>query len=247
MIAGLKKKLGELAGKRVANRVLGRWITAIINHLYEVVTHTDPHSELRREWWTSVTDHICNIHEYPENSVYKKCLHRPLDVIVKDGEEYTREWIDKGKQARFYWHFFQKKWYQSHVQTPNSVFWCPASYALSNSSRVASIVFWNTFIFTHRKCTLVVIESKALILESVHRRKAFNFICTIHREFIACSIHIYAGNHTARIYGLYLLQIANSVLFYQLLRLLSLASFVHSNVWWEKTANYRRYRNYCYC
>ena len=46
-LTGLKKKIGDLAGKRVAFRDVGKWTFAIVRHLYHVVSNTDAGSKLR--------------------------------------------------------------------------------------------------------------------------------------------------------------------------------------------------------
>lgn len=98
-LSGLKRKLSDLAGKKVSYRPIGKWIPAIISHLYHVITNSDPHTELRREWWTSVVDHVCNIHTHPQNRVFKQCAHGHLDETIEDeeGQEWRRLWLDKHK------------------------------------------------------------------------------------------------------------------------------------------------------
>ena len=80
------------------NHVVGRWIPAIINHLYHVIGNTEPNTVLRKEWWMSVFNHICDVHQHPEHTLFKACAHGTVqDIVDDDGEVWTRQWLDRCK------------------------------------------------------------------------------------------------------------------------------------------------------
>lgn len=91
---GIRKKLLALSIQRVAYKVLRPWIPAIIDHLYHVVSNST--GNLRVEWWKSVINHCCNIHEH-ESVVFPECRHGPLDDerMNPDGTMDYRVWINK--------------------------------------------------------------------------------------------------------------------------------------------------------
>lgn len=97
MISGITKKLKKLSAAKVGNRQVGRWVPALVNHLYKVISESDPKSMLRTEWWRSGINHICNIHIH-DSEIFPKCLHEDLieEREGEDGKLYVRDWIDPG-------------------------------------------------------------------------------------------------------------------------------------------------------
>ena len=95
--AGVKKKLSKLFIRSVKTKWCLKWIPAIINHMYKTICSTERNSELRREMWSSVVNHLCNIHTHPHNQLYKACQHEELpDIVVDDdGKPWRRGWLDK--------------------------------------------------------------------------------------------------------------------------------------------------------
>lgn len=64
------------------------WIQGIINHVYWIANNSKSKEE-RVAKWTSITNHICNIHE-GHSKAFPKCLHDE----ISPGE--TRVWINRG-------------------------------------------------------------------------------------------------------------------------------------------------------
>jgi hypothetical protein len=89
IIAGLKKKLHKLAKEKDCND-LNDWIPSIINHLYWSVMSSESGSEEIIAKWTSLINHIINVHEH-DNPLFPQCAHAPLT-----GREAQKKWIDKG-------------------------------------------------------------------------------------------------------------------------------------------------------
>lgn len=95
--AGVKKRLCEL-GKTSAFRKINNWVQSICNHLHWVVNTTEPHSDLRREKWLSVVNHLQNIHVHPELSHFKKCEHGEIeDTYELEGQQIVVNYMNKGK------------------------------------------------------------------------------------------------------------------------------------------------------
>ena len=98
-VLGIKKKLNALFTKSVKTRWGLKWIPSIVNHLYKSVCTTPRNSQLRKEMWSSVVNHLCNQHTHPGNLEYKTCQHEDLPDIVEDeeGNRFRRAWLDKSK------------------------------------------------------------------------------------------------------------------------------------------------------
>lgn len=96
----ISKKLKKLSGARVANKQIGKWTHAITNHLYKVVSESDPESVLRRDWWKSAANHACNIHDH-QSDIFPACKHGPREEekLGEDGDTYVRDWIDPGNDS----------------------------------------------------------------------------------------------------------------------------------------------------
>ena len=93
---GVRKRVAKVAARKVSFHIAGKWIPAIIDHLYYVVAHSEPGS-LRQAWWKSVTNHIVGIHvhDYQE---FPNCRHGPDKPQYNDeGEELVVGYIEKGK------------------------------------------------------------------------------------------------------------------------------------------------------
>ena len=67
---------------------LGRWTTSIQNQLWWCFSSSVGNLVMLREKLNSITDHMCNIHEFPDNEVFKKCEHRDLSL-----EERQKAWL----------------------------------------------------------------------------------------------------------------------------------------------------------
>lgn len=98
MFEGITKKMKGLSAKRVTYKQASKWVPAVVNHLYKVVQDSDYGSSLRRYWWKSAANHICNIHDH-EYEDFPACLHGPLEEerVDDDGKTYVRDWIDPGE------------------------------------------------------------------------------------------------------------------------------------------------------
>jgi len=92
----IKKRLATLAGRNVAFYLVGKWIPAIVDHLFYVVMNTNK-VPLRVAWWNSLMNHIASIHVH-ETPEFPVCLHdaEPQMTIGDDGFEYIPAYIQKG-------------------------------------------------------------------------------------------------------------------------------------------------------
>ena len=59
---------------------------SIVNHMYWVAISSKTEIE-KEEKWTSLTNHIVNIHDHSGNKVFRKCTHEVIE----------REWLKLGK------------------------------------------------------------------------------------------------------------------------------------------------------
>ena len=59
---------------------------SILNHMYWVAISSKSEIE-KEEKWTSLMNHIANIHDHLENNVFKKCTHEVIE----------RQWLKLGK------------------------------------------------------------------------------------------------------------------------------------------------------
>ena len=82
----MKKKLAE-ASKLSSFRKVAKWLRSITNHLYWTVASTIPGSKERREKWSSLKNHMVNVHNHPQNEIFKPCEHGPLPTeFVVEGK-----------------------------------------------------------------------------------------------------------------------------------------------------------------
>ncbi len=85
----LKKKLtAALKTKGFAD--LADWIVSVINHLYWSVTSSEGNADLAIEKWTSVCNHVAEIHEH-DGPLYKNCTHGEVD----------NNWLERGTYFPF--------------------------------------------------------------------------------------------------------------------------------------------------
>lgn len=94
--SGIKKKLSEVA-KLSPFRKLSHWIKNICNHFHWTVSQTPPESQLRRDMWLSVWNHIQDIHVH-QTETFVSCRHDPLPQQFEvDGVAYVRDYIRPGR------------------------------------------------------------------------------------------------------------------------------------------------------
>ncbi|XP_067930909.1 uncharacterized protein [Watersipora subatra] len=89
----LRKRLTTLANSKVAYRILLDWIPAVINHMYHVISHTQS-GQLRKEWWCSTVNHICDIHVHTYET-FPECQHEQAeDVFDEEGNKLEVAYLD---------------------------------------------------------------------------------------------------------------------------------------------------------
>lgn len=81
---GVYKKL-EAAGKKKKYQLVGEWARSISNHLYWCAGSSSGNGELVKQKWTSIMNHIANIH-VGHGDQFPECLHGDLDKC----------WVKKG-------------------------------------------------------------------------------------------------------------------------------------------------------
>jgi len=82
----IKKKLTKAAKQKDCNDLNG-WIKSIINHFWWCSATCKGDEEVMREKWLSILCHVSNIHDFPKNKHFKKCLHS--DIV-------DRNWLIPG-------------------------------------------------------------------------------------------------------------------------------------------------------
>nr|XP_054750015.1 uncharacterized protein LOC129255710 [Lytechinus pictus] len=76
---GVTKKVHGLSKKKGCD-VMGDWEQSVNNHMYWVASSTpEEEPELREAKWTSLANHIQNVHE-GHSDVFPRCLHGDLDA-----------------------------------------------------------------------------------------------------------------------------------------------------------------------
>lgn len=89
--AALRKKL-EKCAKQKDCELVGEWTKSILNHLYwSAVSTPDGNVEEIMEKWTSVNNHIHNIHR-GHGEIFKKCDHPTLR-----GRRKNKKWFKPRK------------------------------------------------------------------------------------------------------------------------------------------------------
>lgn len=91
---GLKKKLLALSKEKECED-LRDWIKSLVNHLYWVPSSTqeDEDDELKWEKWTSITNHIQNIHD-GHGEQFQQCEHGDLDPTTR-----RKRWLRPGTKV----------------------------------------------------------------------------------------------------------------------------------------------------
>ena len=79
----LRSKLRK-AAKAKANETLNPWIKSIVNHFWWCCLTCKGNLVLLKEKWLSLLFHISNFHEFPENTIFKRCEHGDID----------RQWLE---------------------------------------------------------------------------------------------------------------------------------------------------------
>jgi len=69
----IRKRLAKLAGRKVAFYVVGKWIPAIVDHLFHVVMNTNK-GPLRVAWWKSLVNHMMALNIY--QLIFRKVIIR---------------------------------------------------------------------------------------------------------------------------------------------------------------------------
>ena len=86
---GIKKKL-EIIGKTKDCELVHEWIRSIVNHLYwSVSSCADGNSEEMEAKWTSLDNHVHNVHTH-HSKIFKKCLHKRLT-----GRNRKKKWFKR--------------------------------------------------------------------------------------------------------------------------------------------------------
>lgn len=98
LFPGLRKKLVALSKEKDCTD-LKEWIDSIINHLYWSVMSTDSaEPNLVEAKWTSVLNHIVNIHTH-NNELFPKCEHKRLR-----GRAARKKWLKPCKYVLYILH-----------------------------------------------------------------------------------------------------------------------------------------------
>lgn len=87
---GLGKQIDAISKKSGCD-VAGLWRKSIVNHVYYVAATCDGDPDLIAAMWTSLANHVQNIHEHDDDA-YPKCDHAPLVE-----EDRNKEWLRPGK------------------------------------------------------------------------------------------------------------------------------------------------------
>uniref|UniRef100_A0A3P9M265 THAP-type domain-containing protein n=1 Tax=Oryzias latipes TaxID=8090 RepID=A0A3P9M265_ORYLA len=109
LFPGLRKKLVALSKEKDCTD-LKEWIDSIINHLYWSVMSTDSaEPNLVEAKWTSVLNHIVNIHTH-NNELFPKCEHKRLR-----GRAARKKWLKPCKYVLYILHSRIFFFYWSHL------------------------------------------------------------------------------------------------------------------------------------
>ena len=88
MVKAVTKDLFH-ASKRKKCQVLGDWIRSVANMMWYAFDYCNGNADLLREMILSIPDHIANKHTFPDNKLFKKCLHGDLP------KERLKPWLRK--------------------------------------------------------------------------------------------------------------------------------------------------------
>ena len=73
-------------------QLLKEWMKAIINHLYWVASSTpNGDGKLMLEKWRGMVNHLHNVHDHQENTMFKKCQHPPAYDCT------NKKWLTPGR------------------------------------------------------------------------------------------------------------------------------------------------------
>jgi hypothetical protein len=79
-----------LAAKLKKSQTLGSWIKSLRNMLWYCFSACKGDPLLLREMILSIPKHISGVHEFPENKLFKRCLHGEL------GDDRSKPWLKPG-------------------------------------------------------------------------------------------------------------------------------------------------------
>jgi hypothetical protein len=79
-----------IAAKLKKCQTLGSWIRSLRNMLWFCFASCKGDPVLLREMILSIPKHISGVHEFPENKVFKRCLHGDL------GDDRSKPWLKPG-------------------------------------------------------------------------------------------------------------------------------------------------------
>ncbi|XP_071972400.1 uncharacterized protein [Engystomops pustulosus] len=85
----LKKKITSASKLRLCKELVP-WVDKIILHFWWCVQNCERNPNLLQEKWSSVLNHVVNIHEW-EGNLYSKCGHAPLNP-----EDHDLFWLKQG-------------------------------------------------------------------------------------------------------------------------------------------------------
>ena len=89
-IKNVTKKLYASSKKKGCEK-LSQWIPSITNHFWWSIETCDGDADILKEKWLSITNHVVNRHEFPNNKVFKKCEHGVLDDSAR-----RKKWLKPG-------------------------------------------------------------------------------------------------------------------------------------------------------
>ncbi|XP_021351637.1 uncharacterized protein LOC110449233 [Mizuhopecten yessoensis] len=107
---GVYKKL-EALGKSKKYAVAGEWARSISNHVYWCAASSGGNEELVRQKWTSILNHVANIHE-GHGDLFHSCEHGSI----------SRKWIKPGYYKICLSEFRDKLEFQAGDQEFNKLF-----------------------------------------------------------------------------------------------------------------------------
>lgn len=74
----IKKNLSNIAKKKECGE-LKLWIKSIVNHFWWCCASADGNVDMLREKWTSILNHIVDVHEWEGNKYFHNCEHGVLE------------------------------------------------------------------------------------------------------------------------------------------------------------------------
>jgi len=92
LVKSVTKDLGT-ASKLKSCETLGIWIKSIRRMMYYAFANCQGNPLLLREMILSIPRHVSGVHNFPENQLFKKCLHAELD------SERDKPWLREGSPS----------------------------------------------------------------------------------------------------------------------------------------------------